>query len=396
MQKQLNMAAALSALSACAACVLAALAMPASANTSAPAAVMPSQTAAACLNAGDDAAQLACFKAWAKTVAAPSEPAPASVSTPSVATPAPVVIQAEASLAAPDVPTDCKSSNSHNASALQRFWELTPQTDCDTFGLRGYKPLSLMWSTATDVNKQPSSPQVGHTASSAQPYQNYENLIQLSVRTKVAKGLLVSDGMSKDALWFGYTQKSFWQLFNGELSRPFRATDHQPELMYIYPTNYDLGHGWNWRYAGLSVNHQSNGQTQPLSRSWNRAILMAGIDHPNGSRIEAKLWRRLRENPAHDDNPDVTQFMGKGEINALWALSPKTSLGITARHGLTAGAKGSVQLDWFKQPSNQAAQLGAASGLRYHVQLFSGYGDSLTDYNHKRTALRVGLSLVDW
>ncbi|MEZ7834684.1 MAG: phospholipase A, partial [Burkholderiaceae bacterium] len=40
--------------------------------------------------------------------------------------------------------------------------------------------------------------------------------------------------------------------------------------------------------------------------------------------------------------------------------------------------------------------LGLASGMRYHVQVFSGYGDSLTDYNFKRTALRVGVSLVDW
>lgn len=361
-----------------AAVVLAISAVSAGAATATQAASTPSQMGAACLNAGDDAAQLACFRAWAHTVVTPA----ATAATASVI---------------PNEPTDCKSNNkSNNASALQRFWELTPQTDCDTFGLRGYKPLSLMWSTATDVNKQPSSPQVGHTATAAQPYQNYENLIQLSVRTKVAKGLLVSDSTRKDALWFGYTQKSFWQLFNGELSRPFRATDHQPELMYIYPTNADLGNGWTWRYAGLSINHQSNGQALPLSRSWNRAIVMAGADHTNGSRIEAKLWHRLPETAADDDNPDISQLMGRGEVSAVWAASPKTSVGLTMRHALKAGGKGSIQIDWLQQPSNSTQALGAAAGLRYHVQLFSGYGDSLTDYNHKRTALRVGLSLVDW
>ena len=253
-----------------------------------------------------------------------------------------------------------------------------------------------MWSTATDVNKRPSSPQVGHTASSPLAYQGYENLIQLSVRTKVAKGLLISDGARKDALWFGYTQKSFWQLFNDELSRPFRATDHEPEIMYIYPTHYDLGNGWNWRYAGLSLNHQSNGQTLPLSRSWNRAILMAGIDHANGSHIQAKLWRRQHERAANDDNPDIQRFMGRGEVAGVWALNPKTSIGLTMRHALRAGGKGAIQIDWYKQPSNTAQQLGTAAGMRYHVQLFSGYGDSLIDYNFKRTALRVGVSLVDW
>jgi phospholipase A1 len=30
------------------------------------------------------------------------------------------------------------------------------------------------------------------------------------------------------------------------------------------------------------------------------------------------------------------------------------------------------------------------------VQLFSGYGDAMVDFNRRRTTLSVGLSLVDW
>jgi phospholipase A1/A2 len=376
-----------------------------------------SASGVACLQAGNEAAQLACFTAWAKaqpqtqtqslsqetssathaadtarTTAAETAAETTTTAHSAAVTSAPARTSASPPATA-TTEADCKQAP---ASALQRFWELTPSADCDTFGLRGYKPLSLMWSTANDVNTQPSSPQAEHTATTAQNYQRFENLIQLSVRTKVAKGLLVSDGTQKDALWFGYTQKSFWQIFNTELSRPFRATDHEPEIMYIYPTNRELAAGWNWRYAGLSLNHQSNGQTLPLSRSWNRAILMAGVDHTNGSRLEAKLWRRLPEAAADDDNPDIQDFVGRGELSGLWALTPKTSLGLTMRHALKAGGKGSVQIDWLQQPSNSTQALGAAAGLRYHVQLFSGYGDSITDYNHKRTALRVGVSLVDW
>jgi phospholipase A1 len=36
------------------------------------------------------------------------------------------------------------------------------------------------------------------------------------------------------------------------------------------------------------------------------------------------------------------------------------------------------------------------SGLRLHTQLFHGYGDSLIDYNQRRTVLSVGLSLTDF
>jgi phospholipase A1 len=34
--------------------------------------------------------------------------------------------------------------------------------------------------------------------------------------------------------------------------------------------------------------------------------------------------------------------------------------------------------------------------LRLHTQLFSGYGDTLIDYNKSRTMLSVGFSLVEW
>ena len=39
---------------------------------------------------------------------------------------------------------------------------------------------------------------------------------------------------------------------------------------------------------------------------------------------------------------------------------------------------------------------GSKSNLRLHTALFNGYGDSMIDYNHKRTVFSVGLSLVDF
>jgi phospholipase A1 len=62
---------------------------------------------------------------------------------------------------------------------------------------------------------------------------------------------------------------------------------------------------------------------------------------------------------------------------------------------LRAQANGSVKLEWLHTLSDTDGS-GKPGGLQLHTQLFSGYGDSLIDYNRRRTVLGVGLSLVDW
>lgn len=275
-------------------------------------------------------------------------------------------------------------------SALSRFWELERGTDCNTFGIRGYRPISLSVVGADSVNHAPNSPSAGHTASDV-AYQRMETRIQLSVRTKIAQGLLTSNQSTRhDSLWFGYTQQSYWQLFNGAISRPFRTTDHEPEVIYVYPSTADLPGGWRLRYSGLGLVHQSNGQSLPLSRSWNRVYLMAGMEHGNHLRITARAWQRLPEK-TNDDNPDIVNRIGRGEIQALWDADTRNTYAATARNSLRTQASGSLRLEWLRTLGNPQT-----SGLRLHTQLFSGYGDSLVDYNRRRVMLSVGLSLVDF
>lgn len=51
-------------------------------------------------------------------------------------------------------PIGCKNSR---YSELSKFWELQRGTDCDTFSLRGYRPISLSVVASNSVNEQPSS-----------------------------------------------------------------------------------------------------------------------------------------------------------------------------------------------------------------------------------------------
>ena len=152
--------------------------------------------------------------------------------------------------------------------------------------------------------------------------------------------------------------------------------------------------GFTARYAWLSLNHQSNGQAAPYSRSWNRVILMAGADRADGSQLNVRIWKRMSENPSSDDNPDIANYIGRAEVSALWPVNPKNSLGLSVRHNLRREGHGSGTVDWYIRPGVTLSNPNA--GLRYHLQLFSGHGDSLASYNFKRTSLRFGVSLVDW
>jgi phospholipase A1 len=333
----------------------------------------------------DSVARLQCFDQWAQQQGELPRNANAPAPQPEVA---PVII----TMTAPEA-HNCKNSR---FTELSRFWELEAGSDCGTFGIRGYNPISLSWVGADSVNKQPTSPAPDHSATSVTHFTNTEMRIALSVRTKIAKGLLTRDQpLTRDSLWFGYSQQSNWQLFSGDLSRPFRTTDHEPELIYILPTDASLPLGWRLRYSGISFNHQSNGQPLPLSRSWNRAILMAGMEKDQRFNVVGKLWYRMPEEASDDDNPDISDLIGRAEVAGFWNINPDNTLGLTLRHSLRANSNGSFRLEWLRK-LGESGQTGYHSGLRFHTQLFSGYGNSLIDYNRRRTVLSVGLSLVDW
>ena len=64
---------------------------------------------------------------------------------------------------------------------------------------------------------------------------------------------------------------------------------------------------------------------------------------------------------------------------------------LTWRTDLASPRRGSLQLDWTYPVKNDQLL-----GLRWYVQLFSGYGETLLDYNHRQTSIGVGLSLFQF
>jgi phospholipase A1 len=233
------------------------------------------------------------------------------------------------------------------------------------------------------VNRQPASPNPQNASAELPPYRNVEAKMQLSIRTKIAQSVLLPGA----DLWFGYTQQSLWQLYSTQISAPFRSTDHEPELLYIVPLPADLPAGWKLRFGGLGLAHQSNGQALPLSRSWNRVYAMAGVERGEFSLV-GRLNQRLSEDAVTDDNPDLVRFRGRLDLLAAWTPGLATA---TLLWRSNLDRRGSLQLDWTFPVDGERP-----GGLRYYVQAFTGYAETLLDYNFRQNSIGAGVTLFGW
>ncbi len=187
-------------------------------------------------------------------------------------------------------------------------------------------------------------------------------------------------------VWAAYTQQSQWQLYNdsGNASRPFRETNYMPELILSHKPGLKWG-DLQWNLFNLAFNHQSNGRSDVISRSWNRLIASFGVESGNLG-VLGRLWWRIPESSDSDDNPTISDYYGWGDLSAIYKWRGQ-SLSATVR-GNPATGKGTGQLTWTSAPL-----LGPVRG---YVKLFSGYGETLIDYNWRQTTIGIGVSLNDW
>ncbi|MCL1633472.1 phospholipase A [Luteimonas sp. SX5] len=274
-------------------------------------------------------------------------------------------------------------ANAGKGSLLDRRWELAKDSKLGPFQLRAYKPVYLFpvfWTS--NKNEMPQSPNPNNSVTEPEPLDPLEAKFQLSFKTKLAENLFGDNG----DLWGGYTQSSRWQVYNSEISRPFRETDYEPEVMLVFRNNYSIG-GWKGRMTGFQLTHQSNGRSDPLSRSWNRVILNFGFDRENWA-LTVRPWYRIPEDESDDNNPDIEDYVGRADATLVYNKGGH-ELALMARHSLRSGDRshGAVQLDWGFPINNL---------LRGHVQVFDGYGESLIDYNHRATYIGLGISLLEW
>ncbi|WDE14598.1 phospholipase A [Thalassomonas haliotis] len=214
---------------------------------------------------------------------------------------------------------------------------------------------------------------------------NTEAKFQLSIKVPLNREDLL---LPNDGLFFGFTLQSWWQVYSDNISKPFRETNYQPEVFYLTPLNWHPA-GGNTGFA-LGLEHQSNGRSQLLSRSWNRLYLNFLYEKDNFA-LSFRPWWRLpeseKQNPFDsdgDDNPDIADYMGHFELALVYKWSDydwttKFRENFARHHG--ALELGLTFPLWGK--------------LRGYAQYSLGYGESLIDYNHSQQRFGLGIALTD-
>jgi len=248
----------------------------------------------------------------------------------------------------------------------------------ETFGLSPYRPNYVL---PLSYSSKPYRVYTPHDGT----YMQTEAELQVSFKFALAQNLL---GLN-EKYYAAYTQRSFWQVY--KKSSPFRETNYSPELFVTVPLGTQNTFGP--KLATLGFWHYSNGQGNieksdnvaqypelvNRSRSLNRLYAKLTFQH-NALVWDAMVWYPFGH--YDDDNPDIMDYIGYGGIRAMYFYRQHLFSAYLRGNPLTQ--KGSIELT-YSHPAK-------IKGTYFFGKLFTGYGESLIDYNHKNTKISVGVS----
>ena len=189
--------------------------------------------------------------------------------------------------------------------------------------------------------------------------------------------------------YFAYTQTSFWDLFSQDPS--FYDTSYKPSAFLFYPGIFqkdsfqlDLQGGYE---------HESNGRGGSMERSLNTVYLQptARFDLPAHLQLtfQTRAWYYLT---LGNNNPDLPDYRGYADLlSALAWTDPQGGEKIQFATRLRVGDEGSHAGLLFDLRFNLPH--GSHFNPAIQLQYFTGYGQTLRQYNQTSHAFRAGLCI---
>ncbi len=220
----------------------------------------------------------------------------------------------------------------------------------------------------------------------AENLEDIEAKFQISIKVPLITNSLFVEG---DQVFFGFTLQSWWQIYSNKISKPFRETNYQPEFFYFAPIDFHPFSGNSALIIGAE--HQSNGRSQLLSRSWNR-IYFTYLYEKRNFALSFRPWYRIPEDKKTDpmssqgdDNPDILDYMGHFELTMVYKLHQEYEFSVKARDNF-ANRNGFIEL---------GVTFPLSGKLKGYAQFSSGYGESLIDYNYNQKRFGLGIALTN-
>lgn len=235
------------------------------------------------------------------------------------------------------------------------------EEEYEYFGIQAYKTNYVL-----PVTYNSSNPGKGN--------RRWESEFQISLQKPLFSNFF---GLN-ETLVVAYTQKSFWQTFKSSV--PFRETNYDPEIFMSFMTQFNSLP--SLKDIQIGYLHDSNGRDGETSRSWNRLYAQTTFEKSNFEIVPRVWWVVFDIN----DNKDIKDYMGYGDLNLAYNFDNKSRANILLRNNLKSNHnKGAVELT-YAYP--------LFYGIDLYLQYFNGYGSSLIDYNKSANRFGVGFSIV--
>ena len=103
--------------------------------------------------------------------------------------------------------------------------------------------------------------------------------------------------------------------------------------------------------------------------------------------ISLQPWIILHDSTFNSQNPDIGKYMGYGELTVAFKFYNNV-ISFQSRNAIESGFKrAGNSLNWTFPMTDY---------LKGEVQVFSGYGQSLIEYNHRTNSVGVGVAFSNW
>ncbi|MFT7003999.1 MAG: phospholipase A1 [Sulfurimonas sp.] len=214
---------------------------------------------------------------------------------------------------------------------------------------------------------------------STDEYTNIEAELQVSLKLYLGTGFF---GLN-ESYFIAYSHKAFWQIYSD--SSPFRETNYNPEGFVEFPVS-DNDSIFNLKSIRLGAAHISNGQgsnddeSENRSRSLNYMYSDFSFQHKT-LLTEIRIQSPFPGTADDDDNPDIMNYLGYSSVKFNYFFG---------KHMFTLMGRGNLSTGYGAVESTYSYPI--IDNAYVYAKIFSGYGESLIDYDNSITKFSIGFS----